>query len=170
MLQRHKGPLHILPGRVMILLVMLRLGVAHPVRRDKDRNGAVVHRLDDPRAVLLGVLQRQRRQQRRGGKVFPIGNADHRLPHLPLKVAPAGRQRQRKDDPVPGPVFLYLLEPLLQQRGLLLIAVHLQSIAENQTAQCVVVILHQRDPPRSQLLGKLLHVHSSLNILFVYIL
>ena len=28
MLQRHKGPLHILPGRVMILLVMLRLGVS----------------------------------------------------------------------------------------------------------------------------------------------
>ena len=66
MLQRHKGPLHILPGRVMILLVMLRLGVAHPVRRDKDRNGAVVHRLDDPRAVLLGILQRQRRQRENG--------------------------------------------------------------------------------------------------------
>ena len=72
--------------------------------------------------------------------------------------------------PIGIAVFLYLLEALLQQRGLLLIAVHLQSIAENQTAQCVVVILHQRDPPRPQLLGKLLHVHSSLNILFVYIL
>ena len=154
----------------MILLVMLRLGVAHPVRRDKDRNGAVVHRLDDPCPVLLGVLQGKRRQQRRGGKMLPVGDVHHRLPYLPLKVTSAGRQRQRKDDPVPGPVFLYLLEALLQQRGLLLIAVHLQSIAENQTAQCVVVILHQRDPPRPQLLGKLLHVHSSLNILFVYIL